>query len=68
MKTSENKLQSRDFISIGVFTLIYAAVTFVVGGVSQMTPVTFPLMPAAVACSRGRSSCSIRQKRLSGEP
>lgn len=42
MKTSENKLQSRDFISIGVFTLIYAAVTFVVGGVSQMTPVTFP--------------------------
>lgn len=38
MKTNENKLQSRDFISIGVFTLIYAAVTFVVGGVSQMTP------------------------------
>ena len=53
MKTSENKLQSRDFISIGVFTLIYAAVTFVVGGVSQMTPVTFPLMPAAVALFTG---------------
>ena len=53
MKTSENKLQSRDFISIGVFTLIYAAVTVVVGGVSQMTPVTFPLMPAAVALFTG---------------
>ena len=53
MKTSENKLQSRDFISIGVFTLIYASVTFVVGGVSQMTPVTFPLMPAAVALFTG---------------
>lgn len=53
MKTSENKLQSRDFISIGVFTLIYAAVTFVVGGVSQMTLVTFPLMPAAVALFTG---------------
>ena len=53
MKTSENKLQSRDFISIGVFTLIYAAVTFVVGGVSQMTPVTFPLMSAAVALFTG---------------
>ena len=53
MKTSENKLQSRHFISIGVFTLIYAAVTFVVGGVSQMTPVTFPLMPAAVALFTG---------------
>ena len=53
MKTSENKLQSRDFISIGVFTLIYAAVTFVVGGVSQMTPVTSPLMPAAVALFTG---------------
>ena len=53
MKTSENKLQSRDFISIGVFTLIYAAVTFVVGGVSQMTRVTFALMPAAVALFTG---------------
>ena len=48
-----NKLQTRDFISVGIFSLIYAAVAFVVGGLAQMTPITFPFMPMAVALFTG---------------
>ena len=48
-----NKLQTRDFISVGIFSLIYAAVSFVVGGLAQMTPITFPFMPMVVALFTG---------------
>ncbi len=47
------KMQTRDFISVGVFSLIYAAVAFVIGGIVQMTPVTFPFMPPVVALFTG---------------
>lgn len=43
------KLETKDFISIGIFSLIYSVVAFFIGGVMQMTPLTFPLMPPAVA-------------------
>ncbi|MBS5688598.1 MAG: MptD family putative ECF transporter S component [Faecalibacterium prausnitzii] len=49
LKTDSKKLETRDFISVGIFSLIYAVVAFVVGGVAQMTPVTFPFMPMIVA-------------------
>lgn len=52
MKQS-NKLQTRDFISVGIFSLIYAAVAFVIGGLAQMTPITFPFMPMVVALFTG---------------
>ena len=45
LKTDAKKLETRDFISVGIFSLIYAVVAFVIGGVAQMTPVTFPFMP-----------------------
>ena len=48
-----NKLQTRDFISVGIFSLIYAAVAFVVGGLARMTPITFPFMPMVVALFTG---------------
>ena len=48
-----NKLQTRDFISVGIFSLIYAAVACVVGGLAQMTPITFPFMPMVVALFTG---------------
>ena len=44
-----NTLQTKDFISIGVFSLVYFAAAFIIGGVAQMTPVTFPFMPMIVA-------------------
>lgn len=47
------RLETRDFISIGIFSLIYAAVAFVIGGIVQMTPITFPLMPPIVALFTG---------------
>lgn len=53
MKTAFSKLQTRDFISVGIFSLIYAVVAFVIGGVAQMTPVTFPFMPMIVALFTG---------------
>ena len=53
MKKNENILQTRDYISIGVFSLIYFIVAFVIGGISQMTPVTFPFMPMIVALFAG---------------
>lgn len=36
MNKNVNKLQTRDFISVGIFSLIYAAVAFIIGGVAQM--------------------------------
>ena len=45
MKKNENILLTRDYISIGVFSLIYFVVAFVIGGIVQVTPVTFPFMP-----------------------
>ena len=53
MKKNENVLLTRDYISIGVFSLIYFAISFVIGGIAQMTPVTFPFMPMAVALFSG---------------
>ncbi len=47
------ELETRDFISVGIFSLIYSAVAFVIGGIVQMTPVTFPLMPPVVALFNG---------------
>lgn len=49
LKTDSKKLETRDFISVGIFSLIYSVVAFVIGGVAQMTPVTFPFMPMIVA-------------------
>ena len=48
-----NTLQTKDFISIGVFSLVYFAAAFIIGGVAQMTPVTFPFMPMIVALFAG---------------
>ena len=53
MKTQSNKMQTRDFISAGIFSLIYAVVAFVIGGIAQITPMTFPFMPMAVALFSG---------------
>ena len=53
MKNRPDKLQTRDFISVGIFSLIYAVVAFIIGGVAQMTPVTFPFMPMIVALFTG---------------
>lgn len=56
MKTPQkvySRLETRDFISVGIFSLIYAASAFVIGGIVQMTPITFPLMPPVVALFNG---------------
>ena len=53
MKNRENILLTRDYISIGVFSLIYFVIAFVIGGIAQMTPVTFPFMPMIVALFAG---------------
>ena len=53
LKTDSKKLKTRDFISVGIFSLIYAVVAFVIGGAAQMTPVTFPFMPMIVALFTG---------------
>lgn len=52
-KKTDNRLQTRDFISVGIFSLIYTVVAFVIGGIVQMTPVTFPFMPPIVALFTG---------------
>ena len=52
-KITSKKLETRDFISVGIFSLIYAVVAFVIGGIAQMTPITFPFMPMAVALFTG---------------
>ena len=46
-------LQTKDFISIGIFSLIYFVIAFSIGGIAQMTPVTFPFMPMIVALFTG---------------
>lgn len=51
--SSPLRLQTKDFISVGIFSLIYAAVAFVVGALMQMTPFTFPFMPPVVAIFTG---------------
>lgn len=48
-----NSLQIENFITIGVFSLIYFAVAFIIGGIAQMTPITFPFMPMIVAIFTG---------------
>lgn len=48
-----NSLQTENFITIGVFSLIYFAVAFIIGGIAQMTPITFPFMPMIVAIFTG---------------
>ena len=53
MNKNSQKLQTRDFISVGIFSLIYAAVAFITGGIAQMTPITFPFMPMIVALFTG---------------
>lgn len=66
LKTDAKKLETRDFISVGIFSLIYAVVAFVIGGVAQMTPVTFPFMPMIVALFTGTVSCSMWQNTEEG--
>ena len=53
MNKNSQKLQTRDFISVGIFSLIYAAVAFIIGGIAQMTPITFPFMPMIVVLFTG---------------
>ena len=48
-----NSLQIENFITIGVFSLIYFAVAFIIGGIAQMTPITFPFMSMIVAIFTG---------------
>ena len=68
MKKNENVLLTRDYISIGVFSLIYFVIAFVIGGIAQMTPVTFPFMPMIVALFASRFLRSVAlDKSLIGE-
>lgn len=53
MNKNSQKLQTRDFISVGIFSLIYSVVAFIIGGIAQMTPFTFPFMPMIVALFTG---------------
>lgn len=53
MHENSQKLQTQDFISVGIFSLIYSAVAFIIGGIAQMTPITFPFMPMIVALFTG---------------
>ena len=48
----KDSLSTGDFITIGVFSLIYFVVAFTIGGIVQATPVTFPFMPMIVALHR----------------
>ncbi len=48
-----NPLQTKDYITMGIFSLIYFAAAFVIGGIAQMTPITFPFMPMIVAMFAG---------------
>ncbi len=49
----EEKLLMKDYISMGIFSLIYTVIAFVIGGIAQMTPITFPFMPLIVALFTG---------------
>ncbi|MFI3257549.1 MAG: MptD family putative ECF transporter S component [Spirochaetales bacterium] len=50
---NDYKMQTRDYITGGIFSLIYTVVTFVVGAITQSNPVTFLFMPMAVAIFSG---------------
>ena len=50
---TNTSLQTKDFISIGIFSLIYFVIAFSIAGIAQMTPVTFPFMPMIVALFTG---------------
>ncbi len=49
----KKKLETKDYISMGIFSLIYTVIAFVIGGIAQMTPITFPFMPLIVALFTG---------------
>ncbi|MFV0362438.1 MAG: MptD family putative ECF transporter S component [Suipraeoptans sp.] len=53
MNTTTQKLATRDFIAIGIYSVIYAVLAFAIGGITQMTPVTFPFMPMTIALVNG---------------
>lgn len=50
---NDYKMQTRDYISCGIFALIYTVVTFVVGAITQSNPFTFLFMPMAAAVFSG---------------
>ncbi len=50
---NQEKLLTKDYISMGIFSLIYTVIAFVIGGIAQMTPLTFPFMPLIVALFTG---------------
>lgn len=67
MKTPQkvySRLETRDFISIGIFSLIYAASAFVIGGIVQMTPITSPSCRPLWHSLTEQFSCSMLQKFL----
>ncbi len=49
----DTKMQTRDYISSGILSLIYMVVTFIVGAITQAMPATFLLMPMFVAIFTG---------------
>lgn len=50
---NDYKMQTRDYISSGIFSLIYIVVIFVVGAITQSNPFTFLFMPMATAIFAG---------------
>lgn len=50
---NDYKMQTRDYISSGIFALIYTAATFIVGAITQSNPFTFLFMPMATAIFSG---------------
>ncbi len=49
----QKKLETKDYIPMGIFSLIYTVIAFIIGGIAQMTPITFPFMPLIVALFTG---------------
>ncbi len=49
----KEKTLTKDYISMGIFSLIYTVIAFIIGGIVQMTPITFPFMPLVVALFTG---------------
>ncbi len=49
----DTKMQTRDYISSGILSLIFMVVTFIVGAITQAIPATFLLMPMFVAIFTG---------------
>ncbi len=50
---NDYKMQTRDYITSGIFALIYTVVTFVVGAITQSNPFTFLFMPMAAGIFSG---------------